>query len=70
VSLDTAYRSRSISTFVYDALLWISGLYTGGLERQWTSLYRFLFALLTTFWLLFIRVFLVRASVPCSIMLV
>jgi hypothetical protein len=65
-----AYRSRSILAFVNDALRWISGLYTGGLERQWTSLYRFLFALLTTFWLLFIRVFLVRASVPCSIMLV
>jgi hypothetical protein len=65
-----AYRSRSILAFVNDTLRWISGLYTGGLERQWTSLYRFLFALLTTFWLLFIRVFLVRASVPCSIMLV
>jgi hypothetical protein len=65
-----AYRSRSILAFVNDALRWISGLYTGGLERQWTSLYRFLFALLTTFWLLFIRVFLVRASVPCRIMLV
>ena len=65
-----AYRSRSILAFVNDALRWISGLYTGGLERQWTSLYRFLFALLTTFWLLFIRVFLVRASVPCRIMIV
>ena len=65
-----AYRSRPILAFVNDALRWISGLYTGGLERQWTSLYRLLFALLTTFWLLFIRVFLVRASVPCRIMLV
>ena len=65
-----AYRSRSILAFVNDTLRWISGLYTGGLERRWTSLYRFLFVLLTTFWLLFIRVFLVRASVPCSIMLV
>jgi hypothetical protein len=45
-----------------------SGLFTGNMEQnKWQgAFYRFLFTLMTTFWLIFVRIFLVRFSVMPS----